>query len=421
MAEPAGPLSGALLELDIGPPAHGGVCVARHEGRVVFVRHALPGERVRARVTEDRGGAFCRADAVEILSASLDRVEPPCPYAGPGRCGGCDWQHASPAAQRSIKADVVREHFGRIAKLDLGSLFAGVEELPGGMLGWRTRVVYAVDAEGRPGLHRHRSGELEHVAACLLGVRGVGDTAALADRHPGLIGIEAARGDDAEVALLAHRPGGNKQTRGRRPPDIVTLVSGPDALRYHVRGRSFRVSAGSFWQVHPAAATVLAEALLDAVQPLPGDRVLDLYSGAGAFTAALAEAVGAAGEVVGLEGAASAAADAESNLADMPWATVRRARVDTGTLDRLGLRPDIVVLDPPRAGAGPDVMQAILALRPRTVGYVSCDPATLARDVATARSAGWQLTGLRAFDAFPMTQHVECVATLCPDNGPTPP
>jgi tRNA/tmRNA/rRNA uracil-C5-methylase (TrmA/RlmC/RlmD family) len=421
VAEPTGPLHGALLELDVGAPAHGGVCVARHEGRVVFVRHALPGERVRARVTEDRGGAFCRADAVEILTASPERVVPACPYAGPGRCGGCDWQHASGAAQRAIKADVVREQFTRIAGLDVGPLLDRVEELPGGLLGWRTRVVYAVDEDGRPGLHRHRSTELEHVAACLLGVEGVGDTTALADRWPGLIAVEVARGDDSEVALLGHQPGAGRQARGRRPPDRITPIAGPPALTYHVRGRSFRVSAGGFWQVHPAAATTFAEALLAAVQPLPGDHVLDLYAGAGAFTSAFAEAVGAAGQVVGLEGSPDAVADAERNLADLPWATVHRGRVDAGTLDRLGLRPDIVVLDPPRAGAGREVIAAIVAMRPRAVGYVSCDPATLARDVAVARTMGWRLAGLRAFDAFPMTHHVECVATLYPDNGHTAP
>jgi tRNA/tmRNA/rRNA uracil-C5-methylase (TrmA/RlmC/RlmD family) len=414
--EPSEQLVGTLVEVDVGAPAHGGVCVARHEGRVVFVRHALPGERVRARITEDRGGSFCRADAVEILAGSPDRVEPPCRFAGPGRCGGCDWQHASGPAQRAMKASVIREQFTRISGLDIDGLFDGVEELPGGLLGWRTRVVYAVDRDGRPGLHRHRSDEIEHVDRCLLGVDRVGDTSALADNWPGLIGIEAARGEGPGVALLGHRPGAGRQARGRRPPDRVTLLAGPEILRHEVRGRSFQVSAGGFWQVHPAAAEVFAEALLDAVRPAAGERVLDLYAGVGALTAALAQAVGPTGEVIGVEASAAAVEDAAANLADLPWATVHRGRVDADGLARTGLRPDIVVLDPPRAGAGREVMIAIAALRPRTVGYVSCDPATLARDVAVAHQAGLRLTALRAFDAFPMTHHVECIAALCPDN-----
>jgi tRNA/tmRNA/rRNA uracil-C5-methylase (TrmA/RlmC/RlmD family) len=412
---------GALIELDVGPPAHGGSCVARHEGRVVFVRHALPGERVRARITEDRGGGFCRADAVEILGASPDRVEPPCPYAGPGRCGGCDWQHSAGPAQRAMKADVIREQFARVAGLDLADVFSGVEQLPGGLVGWRTRIVYAVDRAGRPGLHRHRSSELEYVERCLLGVPGVGDAGVLGQRWRGLIGIEAVRGDDEDVAVLAHRPGGGRQARGRRPPDEITLVAGPETLRHEVGGRSFHVSAGGFWQVHPAAAAAFADALIDAVRPAKGERVLDLYAGAGALTVALAEAVGPTGEVVGVESNRSAVADAGVNLTGLPWASVRRARVTANEVAGTAPAPDVVVLDPPRAGAGADVMRAIVALRPRTVGYVSCDPATLARDVGEARRAGWRLASLRAFDAFPMTQHVECVAALKSDKTSSAP
>jgi tRNA/tmRNA/rRNA uracil-C5-methylase (TrmA/RlmC/RlmD family) len=421
VADAAGPLLGSLIQLEVGAAASGGACVARHEGRVVFVRHALPGEQVRAIVTEDRGGSFARADAVEILVASADRVDPPCPYAGPGRCGGCDWQHVSGPAQRRFKADVIRDQFSRVAKIDVDGLFTEVEELPGGLLGWRSRVVYAVDQHGRAGLHKHHSHEIEAVERCALGVPGVGDTPALTDHWPGLTGIEAARGEGPDTALLAHRPGSGRQARGRRPPDRVSVVAGPISLRHELLGRSFDVAADGFWQVHPAAAPSLAQALLATVQPAAGEQVLDLYAGAGALTAVLADAVGPVGRVVGLETVQSAVRDAAGNLADLPWAEVRRVRVDALALTGTGVRPDIVVLDPPRAGAGRDVMAAILALRPRVVGYVSCDPSTLARDVAAARDAGWHLSALRAFDAFPMTQHVECLATLHPDTAPVAP
>ena len=408
-------LVGAQLQLLVEGVAAGGACVARHEGRVVFVRHALPGERVRAVVTEDRD-RFLRADAVEIEEASPDRVPAPCPYAAPGRCGGCDWQHASGAAQRRLKAAVIGEQFARIAGLDLTATVGPltVEELPGGLLGWRSRITFAVDAAGRPGLHRHRSHELEPVASCPLGVPGVGDTTALARQWPGQTGIEAVRGDGPEVTLLAHRPGAGRQARGRRPPDRVSVVEGPPEVRHTVLGRPYTVAAGGFWQVHPAAADAFAQALLDELGPQPGERVVDLYAGAGAFTAVLADAVGPSGSVVGVESAVGAVADAERNLADRPWAQVRRGRVDAALLAALGERPDVIVLDPPRAGAGHDVMAALLALAPRAVAYVACDPAALARDVAAAGDLGWRLSGLRAFDAFPMTHHVECVAQLEP-------
>jgi tRNA/tmRNA/rRNA uracil-C5-methylase (TrmA/RlmC/RlmD family) len=423
----AGSLAGAHVELSVGAPAHGGYCVARlggaeqggedepgRGGRVVLVRHALPGERVRALITEDRG-SFCRADAVEILDASADRVPAPCPHAGPGRCGGCDWQHASAGAQRELKAAVVREQFARLAALDVGALLSGVEPVgDGALLGWRTRIAYAVGRDGRPGLYRHRSHEIEHVTRCPLGVPGVGDAAVLGRAWPGLTGIEAVRGDGPRVSLLAHRPGPGRRQRGRRPPDRVELVDGPARVRHEVLGREFEIAAAGFWQVHPAAAAAFTTALLDALRPEPGERVLDLYAGAGMLTAALADAVGPAGAVLGVESAAQAVADAEGNLAAQPWAGVRQGRVDVPLVADLGaeLRPDLVVLDPPRAGAGQDVMRALLELEPRAIGYVACDPAALARDVAVAVGQGWRLRALRAFDAFPMTHHVECVATL---------
>jgi len=411
-------LVGARLRLHVDGVAAGGACVARHEGRVVFVRHALPGERVLAVVTEDRE-RYLRADAVEIEDASPDRVPAPCPYATPGRCGGCDWQHATGVAQRRLKAEVIAQQFARIAGLDLDGTVGPltVEELPGGLLGWRSRITFAVDAAGRPGLHRHRSHDLEHVASCPLGVVGVGDTPALARSWPGQTGIEAVRGDGPEVTLLAHRPGPGRQARGRRPPDRVSVVEGPPEVRHTVLGRPYTVAAGGFWQVHPAAADAFAQALLGALAPQPGERVVDLYAGSGAFTVVLADAVGPSGSVIGVESAAGAVADAELNLADRPWARIQRARVDAGLVAGLVAEvgpPDLVVLDPPRAGAGADVLRALTAAGPRAIGYVSCDPATLARDVAAAVGAGWRLAGLRAFDAFPMTAHVECVALLEP-------
>ncbi|MEO9139549.1 MAG: TRAM domain-containing protein [Jatrophihabitans sp.] len=411
-----GPLLGHRVELLIGGPAHGGSCVARHEGRAVFVRHALPGETVIALVTEDAGGPFCFADAVEVLVASSDRVHAPCPYAGPGRCGGCDWQHVDAAAQRELKAEVIRDQFTRLAGLDVAGLLEKVVALPGGPLHWRSRNTYAVDRDGRPGMRVHRSHEVIPIEGCLLGTDSVGDAAALGATWPGLSGIEVARGDGPDVTVLSHSPGPGRQSRGRRPPDRVRLVSGPARLRYQALGRDFSVAAGSFWQVHPEAVEAFATALLDGLRPLPGESVLDLYAGSGALTASLAGAVGPTGRVLGLESSAVGVADAAGNLADLPQAEVRRGRVDEQVLAGLEMHPDVVVLDPPRAGAGRAVMQGLLGLGARAVGYVACDPAALARDVGTALGSGWRLVSLQAFDAFPMTHHVECVAVLEPDD-----
>ena len=416
---------GELVELEVGAVAHGGFCVSRSLGRVCFVRHALPGEFVRARVTEDRGGSFLRADAVEILTASADRVPAPCPHAGPGRCGGCDWQHASGTAQRRLKTDVVREQFARIARHDLPPSFE-VEELPsggppgsggvaagGGLLGWRTRVTYAVGPSGGLGLHRAHSHEIELVEACPLGAPGVGDSDALHKRWHGFNAIEVVGGTDGRTSLVGHRPSPRTSKRGRRPPDRLEHLDGPEQSTFAARGRRFHVAAGGFWQVHPAALDTFAGALLDGLAVRPGEYVLDLYAGAGALTAFLADAVGPSGRVVGIESSRQAVADAVGNLADVPHAAVLADQVRPEVVATTG-RPDLVVLDPPRSGAGREVMRAVLDLAPRAIGYVACDPAALARDCATAFSSGWALRSIRGFDAFPMTHHIECVAILEP-------
>ena len=224
----------------------------------------------------------------------------------------------------------------------------------------------------------------------------------------GLTGVEVVAGDDGDLTLLGHSPGAGRAGRGRRPPDRVELLAGPPRVRHTVAGRTFEVDPAGFWQVHPSAASTFAAALLSAVDVRPGERVLDLYAGAGVFTALLAQAVGASGQVVGVELSAAAVADAEANLADLPQARMVQARVGPEVVEDA----DVVVLDPPRSGAGHEVMSAILAHAGRAVGYVACDPAALARDVRFAVDAGWQLARLRAFDAFPMTHHVECVALL---------
>jgi tRNA/tmRNA/rRNA uracil-C5-methylase (TrmA/RlmC/RlmD family) len=393
----AGPLLGQRIELDIGPVANLGCCVARHQGRVVFVRHALPGERVVAEVTEDHGGSFCRADAVTILSPSPDRVPPPCRFAGPGRCGGCDWQHADPAAQRRLKAEVVRDLFRRIGHLDLGELV--VEEVPGGSLGWRTRAQFAVDDAGRLGLRRSRQHTVQPIDECLLVVPSLAAAMVSAPRKPDTV-LDLVASSTGEVAV-APRSG------TRRAPGQL--------LHERAIARKWQVHAGGFWQVHPQAAPTLVRCVLDLVAPRPGERALDLYAGVGLFTAALAEAVGPSGSVAGIEVDPVAAADGAANLADLPQATMRAGDV----LELLQERPaDLIVLDPPRAGAGASVMQAMTALAPRAIGYVSCDPATLAGDVRVAVAAGYRLEALRAFDLFPMTHHVECVALLTPDSTP---
>lgn len=394
-------MEGERLELFVEDVAHGGHCVARHDGRVVFVRHTLPGERVVARVTDGTSeSAFLRADAVEVLDAAPERVSPPCPFSGPGLCGGCDWQHVDLAAQRRLKAQVVREQLRRIAKLDLDEVAPGfvVEELPGRPDGlrWRTRLELAVD-RGVAGLREHRSHRLVEIDDCLISDEGF--AAALRDRFSdevtGLDLVRPSVGDIVGVELpLAPE---------EKVPAVHEVVDSDHG------STRFEVGARGFWQVHPAAAATFLDVVVDATAPREGDRAVDLYCGVGLFTRALADVVGPSGAVLGVEANVEAVAHARANMAGARH--VDLVLGDVATSD-LGERADVVVLDPPRAGAGRQVVDKVSSLEPRVVAYVACDPAALARDLGYFAERGYVIDSLRGFDAFPMTQHVECIAVL---------
>jgi tRNA/tmRNA/rRNA uracil-C5-methylase (TrmA/RlmC/RlmD family) len=266
-------------------------------------------------------------------------------------------------------------------------------------------VQYAVDAEGRPGFRRHRSHDIIPIDRCLIAHPAIQE-APVTDRtwpvRGGGVEVVASSGGDLTIFT---RP------RGGRTP---RLVSGPRQVRERAVGREWKIDATGFWQVHPAAPDALAAAVVDLLQPRPGERAWDLYGGAGLFAAALAPALGAEGRVTIVESAPGGVAAARRNLADLPQVRVVAGDVGAVLGNPRWRSVDLVVLDPPRAGTGREVVAAVTARRPRAVAYVSCDPAAFARDVASFRDRGWRLSALRAFDAFPMTQHVECVGLLEP-------
>ena len=401
MTEPA--VGTRLERVRVGPIAHGGHCVARYDGRVIFVRHALPDELVTVELTDVAHDRFWRGDAIEVLEPSPDRVEAPCPIAGPGLCGGCDLQHVDLAAQRELKAAVLAEQVERlagiswpvsVAALPQPSVSASPDHASTG-LGWRTRMRYQGDDDSRPGLRVHRSHRVIALpdGGCRIAVPGLARPPADIDLAAGAEILGVAPGDGAAVWLASGRPG----------PELTERVG----------RRAFRVRADGFWQVHPAAAQTLQNAVLSGLEPQPGESALDLYCGVGLFAAALSDA--GCRPVVGIESSAVAVAQARQNLVDVPDARFLAGRVDRllGTPHRgVPARADLVVLDPPRTGAGRAVVAAVVARRPRRIAYVACDPAALARDLNTFAERGYRLRELSAFDLFPMTHHVEAVAIL---------
>ncbi|MER5887069.1 class I SAM-dependent RNA methyltransferase [Streptomyces sp. NPDC001941] len=429
-------LVGEEYEVEVGPVAHGGHCIARTEdGRVLFVRHALPGEKVVARVTDgEETSRFLRADAVSVLVPSKDRVEAPCPFAGPGKCGGCDWQHAKPGAQRRMKGEVIAEQLKRLAGLtpeeagwDGTVVPAEGDKLPSGEVPrWRTRVQYAVDETGRAGLRKHRSHEVEPVTDCLIASEGVHELGVESRTWEGMATVEAiaATGSQDRQVILTPRPGARLPIVELDKPVSVMRVDEKDGGVHRVHGRPFvreraderthRVGSGGFWQVHPKAADTLMKAVMQGLLPRKGDTALDLYCGVGLFAGALADRVGDQGAVLGIENGKRAVEDARHNLAHFDRVRIEQGKVES-VLPRTRITEvDLIVLDPPRAGAGKQTVAHLTTLGARRIAYVACDPAALARDLGYFQEGGYRVRTLRAFDLFPMTQHVECVAVLEP-------
>ncbi|WP_107705968.1 class I SAM-dependent RNA methyltransferase [Nocardioides allogilvus] len=358
---------GERFEAVVGPVAHGGHCIVRlpePESRVVFTRHCLPGEQVVLEITEGTDGdRFWRGDAISVLDPSPDRVQAPCPVAGPGLCGGCDFQHVSLPAQRALKGAVVSEQLRRLAGLDLD---VTVEPVPRDEQGlrWRTRMQWAHTPDGQRGLRAHRSRRVVPVDDCLIAT------------------VDA-----------------------REPTPGLTLTES-------VLDRHFLVEADGFWQVHPGAPSTLVSSVLTMLDPQPGERVLDLYAGVGLFARFLADAVGDGTRVIAVEADRAASRHSKENLASHQGAVVECGPVEKVLAAAYDEPIDLVVLDPPREGAKRVVVEQVVDRAPRAVAYVACDPAALARDVAIFAEHGYRLERLRAFDLFPMTHHVECVALL---------
>lgn len=398
--EQARVILGDEITLRIDKVANGGFCIGRHNGQAVFVRHSLPGELVKAEITEVNK-RYLRADVTEVIEPSSHRVSPPCQYAGV--CGGCDWQHSEYDFQLELKSSVVIEQLAHLGQVEFVnekplSEFKVKSLLPNETgLHWRTRNRYFNIAGYSLGMRMSRSHSAVEIVDCLIAVPG-----------------------SVELAKSALHLGTKEIATAQSSTDQLVLVdqNGGPWLDEIVEDRSWRIHAGSFWQVHKDAPTVFVSQVRKFAQLKPADRLLDLYAGAGLFAATLAKDVGAKGEVVAVESSINAVRDARRSCSDLGNLTLITSDVGQWLLQNDQRKAhkefDVVVLDPPRTGAGQEVISKIAQLAKRSIVYVACDPASLGRDTGYLKEVGWEIAELVGFDAFPNTAHVECIAKFIP-------
>jgi len=382
--------AGQIIRVTIEKVAHGGHFIARYEGAVIFVRHGLPGEVVDVAITSV-GSSFNRGDVVAVIEASPDRVQAPCRYANRNGCGGCDFQHVEISAQRRLKEDVITEQFARIAKMEIR---VEVEEVSPA-LGWRTQATIGSDKQGRAGFYASRTNTIMAIDECLV-------------LHPtiGYSGIQSQRWEPgARIQVSASTDGTSRLVAG-------DIIQGEQVQNFTVNGKSYQVSPDSFWQSNVNAPKVLVDCVSEFADVRAGDHLIDLYGGVGLFALALLKTIGTTGRIDLVEGSKSATADAAVNFVG-----AENVKIHTGDVEKILPRfssADVVILDPPRDGAKKNVIASLVACQPRAIVYVACDPAALARDSALLRDANYTLEKVRAFDLFPMTHHIECVALFTP-------
>ena len=390
-----------VLELEIEKVAHGGIFVARHEGRVVFVSHTAPGEKVKAKVYEDKGGSFCRAETLEVLSPSKNRVSHIWKEADRLGAGGAEFGHLALDYQRSLKADVLEESLSRMAGI---SQRVQVLPVPGDEttngLGYRTRVQLHVSAEGVAGPYQERTHNVVPVKSLPLAVTEINE-----------LGIHLKNWQDVKRIEIATASTGGVQWF------IDKKLKGDKKLTERAVGRSFRISSGGFWQVHRGAAELLATEVIELSDGLdPEANNLDLYGGVGLFSGALATKYGKKLNITTVESSKVATSDASANLVDLakhkavaaPVEGFLRLQIKQG----LQLAGATVILDPPRAGAGKTVVDQLVFLEPKKILYVACDPVSLARDLKAFIGSGYRLEQIRSYDLFPHTHHFETIASL---------
>jgi 23S rRNA (uracil1939-C5)-methyltransferase len=384
-----------MIELTLNNMAHGGSAVGRHDGRAIFVAYGVPGERVRARITQDKR-RFAYAEVVEVLEPAPIRVMPHCKHFGV--CGGCHWQHMDYVAQLSFKQSVVADQMRRLG----GLLDVVVHPTIPSPDAWayRSHVTYHVTADGQLGFVGLDDRTVIPIEECHIVREELFNP--LVSSALNLAPAERVRvqvGSNDDELLIA---------TGQGEDNFQRILTSHETVHYTIQGRTFQVSAGSFFQVNLPQAETLVRLVLERLKLTGSERLLDLYSGVGLFTAFLAEH---ARHVTAVESFPLAVKDAEVNLNPFDNIDLIEGAVED-VLSALGRGYDAALLDPPRAGMDARALKALMKIAPQKIVYVSCDPATLARDAKQLVGAGYHLIEVQPVDMFPQTYHIEAVAAF---------
>jgi 23S rRNA (uracil1939-C5)-methyltransferase len=382
------------LRLSLTDMAFEGGAIGRHDGQVVFAAYGIPGEEAVVEI-ERRSKDYLMGRVVEVLSPSPHRVETPCPYYG--SCGGCQWQHIDYPFQVELKARVVGEQLRRIGKFEEPPVATTVtaEE----RWHYRNHARFSTDRQGQLGfvsLLRRRFVRIDH---CRI-------------MHPWINGVlERLQGKCAGLHQVAIRYGVRTEQALIHPSlkEIDdSIPSGQTSYEEELLGKRFRISGASFFQVNSRQAEVLIEIVREKLALGQDQLLLDAYAGVGTFAVLLAPYVK---RVIAIEESPAAVADAVINQAGIKNIVFYQGKVEQ-ILPELRQRPQAAILDPPRVGCHPDTIAAVLKRPPARLVYVSCDPATLARDLRALCQGGYRLQEVQPVDMFPQTFHIECVATL---------
>jgi len=382
---------GDIVTLNIGKIVHGGHFIARHNNQVVFVRHGISGEIANVKITSINS-KLAFGDAIEILKTSKDRVKSPCKYSKPGGCGGCDFQHISPEIQKNLKKIIIQDQFNRIAKIDINPEVISTEPLTG--LNWRSRLDLAISNNGKTGLYSHRSNEIIEIDECLIAVEQINKSKVFSKywNTSDRLSISVS----SENELNVNQAGKN--------------ILGSDELKEVVDDNTYTISPKSFWQSHKNAPRLLLQQVRKYAKIKLGDRICDLYGGAGLFTAPMAKLTGEAGEVHLIERDNDCIKDAKKMFKTKKNIIIHHGKVEQklGKIKNI----DIIILDPPRNGAGKQVIHQIIDKKPKSIVYVSCDPTSLARDTKILIDNNYTLSNVLGLDLYPMTHHIECIASF---------